>query len=547
LLDARQIRGGLRNTVLQSPIGRAMAGDAALFHALADANPLAVAESAPYQVNAFFHAFSTRKKEIGVDVLCNCNACTEAVNLHVKAVRNFGSVVVKRVRQFEEISGISVIVPRRLLKNSVLLNEYACPGRDAVAIPCGAVCLRGIIKLPGGATMVTSDCFRRMLMGCVLGAAAAAVSVPAVAVELMLIADDEKITWDDAGKPVFMPPGKDHVLVVDIGTDPLAPKVIANLPLMNSIFGPPTNLAITPNQQLALVANSMDWVADGATWKAVPDNKLYVIDLTANPPKLIDTVAVGKQPSGLSINRAGDLALVANRADNSISVLKIAGKSVKLIDTVAMGEQVAHVAIAADGKRAIAAKFPGHKVALLDIDGDKVAYNKQDLPVGLWPYNLDITPDGKLALTADNGNAGAADGNVDTVSVIDLEAKPPRVIDKVVVGDGPEGFAISPTGKFAVALMLRGSNSDKKAFFYNRNGSVVGLAIDGKKVTRTNEIEVRGLPEGVVFSDDGRYLYVGNFLDGDVSILRVDGDKLVDTGKRMALPGHPAAMRGRAR
>ena len=54
-----------------------------------------------------------------------------------------------------------------------------------------------------------------------------------------------------------------------------------------------------------------------------------------------------------------------------------------------------------------------------------------------------------MALTADNGNAGGSDGNVDTASVIDLEAKPERVIDKVVVGDAPEGFAISPTGKLA--------------------------------------------------------------------------------------------------
>ena len=40
---------------------------------------------------------------------------------------------------------------------------------------------------------------------------------------------------------------------------------------------------------------------------------------------------------------------------------------------------------------------------------------------------------------------------------------------------------------------------------------------------------------------------VGNFLDGDISILRINGDRLVDTGKRLALPGHPASMRGRAR
>ncbi len=379
-----------------------------------------------------------------------------------------------------------------------------------------------------------------MLAGC-------ATSPPSNKRELMLVANDQKILWDDAGKPVMMAPGKDNVLVVDIGSDPLAPKIVANLPLMNTVFGPPTNLQITPDGKLGLVANSMDWVADGASWKAVPDNKLYVIDLTLDPPKLIDTVTVGKQPSGMAISHAGDLALIANRADNSITVLKIAGKSVKVIDTVAMGEQVSHVAITSDGKRAVAAKFPGHKAALLAINGDKVTYDKQDIAVGWWPYNLDITPDGKLLLTADNGLSGASDGNIDTVTVIDLEAAPPRVIDKVVVGDGPEGFAISPDGKMAVAVILRGSNADKRAFFYNRNGSVVALKIDGKKVTRTNEVEVRGLPEGLAFSDDGKYLYVGNFLDSDVTILQVVGDQLVDTGKRMTLPGHPAAMRARAR
>ena len=365
--------------------------------------------------------------------------------------------------------------------------------------------------------------------------------------ELMIVGNDEKVSWDADGRNVLLPPGKDSVMVLDIGTNPLEPRVVASLPLMNSIFGPPTNLAITPDEGLALVANSMNWVADGANWKPAPDNRLYVIDLGASPPRLIDTVTVGKQPSGMSINRAGTLALIANRADNSISVLRIAGKTVTLIDTVAIGEQVAHVAFTPDGKRAIAAKFPNHKVAMLDVNGEKVTYNKHDIPVGLWPYNLDITPDGRLALTADNGNAGAADGHVDTVSVIDLEANPPRVIDKVVVGDAPEGFAISPTGKLAVAILLKGTNAPKTEWFYNRNATVVALKIDGKKVTRGNEVEVRGLPEGAVFSNDGRYIYVGNFMDQDISILRVDGDQIVNTGKSFALPGHPASMRGRTR
>ena len=383
------------------------------------------------------------------------------------------------------------------------------------------------------------------LLGALALAGCAGMASPPGKRELIIVANDEKQSWDDAGRGVIGPMGKDSVSIIDIGTDPLAPRMVANLPLANTIAGPPVNLAITPDEGLALVANSLNVVDENGVNKQVPDNRLWVIDLTANPPKLIDTVAVGKQPSGLSINRAGTLALIANRADGSISVLRIAGKKVELIDTVVIGEQVSHVRFTPDGSRALATKFPGHKVAMLDVVGEKVTYTKYDMNVGLWPYNVDVTPDGRLALTADNGNAGAADGQIDTVSVIDLEARPPRVIDKVVIGDGPEGLAISPTGKLAVALLLRGSNAAKSAFFYNRNGSAVAMRIDGKTVTKTNEVEVRGLPEGLVFSQDGRYVYIGNFIDQDISILRVDGDRLVDTGKSFALPGHPASMRGR--
>ncbi len=61
------------------------------------------------------------------------------------------------------------------------------------------------------------------------------------------------------------------------------------------------------------------------------------------------------------------------------------------------------------------------------------------------------------------------------------------------------------------------------------------------------EVEVGALPEGAVFSPDGKYLYVGNYIDRDVSILKVDGTKVTDTGKRLQLPGQPASMRGAIR
>ncbi len=372
-----------------------------------------------------------------------------------------------------------------------------------------------------------------------------AATMPSGKPEYMLVGIDTKVVFADDGSLQLLPPGNDVVAVVDIGTDPENPKIVARLPLMNSVVGPPTNLMITPDGSLALVANSLDWVSDGPNWKFVPDNKLYVIDLTTDPPALIDTVAIGKQPSGLSINRAGNLALVANRADNSISVLSIQGKQVKLVDTVPMGEMVSAVVFTPDGKRALAAKFPGHKVALLEIDGQKVTYSKRDLPVGLWPYNVGVLPDGKLAFTSDNGSAGRSDGHVDTVSVIDLETSPPRVIDKVMVNEAPEGLVVSPTGGVAAAILLGGSDGPKKEWFYNRNGKVAVLKIDGKRVVKTAEVTVGGIPEGAVFSPDGKWLYVGNYVDKNLSVLRVEGDRIIDTGKTVSLPGSPASMRGR--
>jgi DNA-binding beta-propeller fold protein YncE len=394
-----------------------------------------------------------------------------------------------------------------------------------------------------------------------LGAAAGALLVPAgiTRAQLLITGNDEKVWFDDTGKTVNQPPGKDTVSVIDIH-DPAKPRILANLPLMNTIIGPPVNLAITPDQHLALVANSLDWVKDGEGWKGVPDTKIYVIDLTASPPAQIAMVEVGKQPSGMAINRAGTLALVANRADDSVSVLSIDGKNVKLIDTVSVASpavaQAAQpapaalpcaVAITPDGKRALVVKSGANRVALLDIDGQKVSYAKvdgknYDMATGLTPLNVQVTPDGKLAIV--NNIGGGQDGQVDTVGVVDLEASPPRVVDQVVVGDGPEGLAMSPAGGYAASLILNGTGGTPKTAFYRHEKSYVALLkIDGKTVHKVAQTDVGGLAEGIAFSPDGHFLYVGNFVDSDIDILRVEGDALTKVGS-LALPGHPASMRG---
>ena len=62
-------------------------------------------------------------------------------------------------------------------------------------------------------------------------------------------------------------------------------------------------------------------------------------------------------------------------------------------------------------------------------------------------------------------------------------------------------------------------------------------------MTKTQDIELGGLPEAVLFTPDGNYILAGNFLTEDFSILKVNGTEVTDTGKRFKVPGHPASAR----
>lgn len=247
-----------------------------------------------------------------------------------------------------------------------------------------------------------------------LGAAALAATIglaTGAQSQIIISGNDEKVTYNDAGQTIAGPPGKDTVSIIDISSR-TKPNIIASLPLINSIVGPPTNLAVTPDQTLAIVVNSIEDVQDADKWKFVPDDKVFVIDLTAKPPKLIDTLHAGKQASGMAINHAGTLALIANRADNTVSILTISGKEVKVVGTVALApegaqsQQLSAVAITPDGKRALVAKAAANKVAVIDIDGTTVTYKGYDMTTGVFPYNVQITPDGKLGLVTTTAAAG---------------------------------------------------------------------------------------------------------------------------------------------
>jgi DNA-binding beta-propeller fold protein YncE len=379
-----------------------------------------------------------------------------------------------------------------------------------------------------------------LLLSCGLLAASPALA----SIHDILIGLDEKITYDANGQ-VNGPPGKDAVLVMDV-SNPAKPRIRASLPLMNSLLGPPTNLQITADGKLGLVANSVVMNQDGGAWKTAPDNKLFVIDLNANPPKLTDTVTVGMQPSGMAISRKGDLALTANRNGKSVSVLSIQNGSVKSLGDVALEQEAAAVALSPDGKRAFVCLNLANKIAVLTIDGQTVTYDKaMDIPAGFNPYNIDITPDGKYAIAS---NTGAQKNNADAEVIIEATGPHPHVIDIMSPGTGPEGFAISPNGKWAITPLLLGSGAKPGDWFKTKGGELVVMSIGaGGKLAVTGKAALGGLPEGIAYSPNSDYVYVGNYIDKDLQVFRVMNGKPAQVGPNMKLPGQPASMRGLAR
>src|SRR5258708_29821765 len=133
--------------------------------------------------------------------------------------------------------------------------------------------------------------------------AIAAVAAPILSIpglggaQYLIVGNDEKVVWDDAGKAVQRAPGNDTVMILDLSKRD-KPRIAALLKLENTVVGPPTNLAITPDEHLALVANSLDQISDGSGgWQSPPDTKHYATDPKASAPAQIGTSDVGEEPS----------------------------------------------------------------------------------------------------------------------------------------------------------------------------------------------------------------------------------------------------------
>src|SRR6516162_9141255 len=118
------------------------------------------------------------------------------------------------------------------------------------------------------------------------------------AAQIAVSSNDGKVVLNNGTVAVPANPVDDTVTIIDLGVSP--PKVIAEFKAPSSVVGPPQNVAVAPDESFALVAATMKLDPADPT-KQVPDNRLSIIDLKANPPAVIATL---EGPSGTAINPA---------------------------------------------------------------------------------------------------------------------------------------------------------------------------------------------------------------------------------------------------
>jgi DNA-binding beta-propeller fold protein YncE len=321
----------------------------------------------------------------------------------------------------------------------------------------------------------------------------------------------------------------------------MPPKVIAEIKAPASVIGPPQSVAIARDESFALITGAFK-VDPANPKKSVPDNKLTVVDLKAKPPVVIQTVEAGLGAAGVSINRAGTLALVANRNEGTVSVFTIAGNKLTAAGKIQLGDAKSgpcHAVFTPDGKTALVTRDGDHKISILSVDGSKVEDTKEFILGGYRPYSIDVSSKGDIAVT---GHMGGGQGESNVVSVIDLKNKPLRIVDNINVGQTPEGVALSSDGAFLAVNVVNGSNRAKSHPAFNDFGLLKVYSVKGTKLTAVAEAKTGHWCQGVAWSRNNKTVAIQCMVERNLQLFSFNGKSLKPAGA-VALSGGGAGLR----
>lgn len=202
---------------------------------------------------------------------------------------------------------------------------------------------------------------------------------------------------------------------------------IQNFPQQQTWVGGPNMLydAITPDGKMVLSTSPST-------------NTVYAFD--TNNGKQLAVIKVGKAPKGVKVNPDGKLAYVSNQGSANISVVDL--QKLEVVYTIKVTEGPHNARFTKDGNLAYVTLQGGAGIGVIDVANHKMT---KVIPIAgiTGPHNLDLSSDEKTAFVRDF---------VHHVAVVDLASG--KVKKVITVGNGHGGIDVTPDGRYAVTAAI---------------------------------------------------------------------------------------------
>jgi YVTN family beta-propeller protein len=191
----------------------------------------------------------------------------------------------------------------------------------------------------------------------------------------------------------------------------------------------PTTVSLTPDGQLAFVANS-DFHGDH------PRTNVVSVIHTPTMTKITDVEACD-MPHGVKVNHAGTRAFISCMHSDEILELEVATLALTRRARTGAGCSPTYVSVSLDDSRLFVACNTGNTLQVWDARSFR---RLKEIPVGKGAYNVEPSPDGKLVLVSNKKAQSVS--IVDAVALEEIARVP---TSKRIV----HGIAYSPDGRYA--------------------------------------------------------------------------------------------------
>jgi len=319
---------------------------------------------------------------------------------------------------------------------------------------------------------------KRILLSCVLIIAGAAMAMPVLAGETLIVLNKS-----------------DHEAAL---VHPETFTVMFRLPTGKG----PHEAAVSPDGRTAYVTNygATGVFREGARQEFVRGTTITVLDLQARAVKATFDLGEYLMPHGIAVSRNGKLLWVT--VEGSQAVLELDAATGKVLRSWKTEQRTSHmVEPTPDEKKLYVANIGSGSVTVINRATDEV----KSIPTGAGAEGIAITRDGKQVWVTNRG--------ANTISVLDTTS------DAVITS-----FESGGTMPIRVKFTVDG----RQAWVSNARSNAVTV-FDAATRELLGKIEVGAVPVGIQMTPDGKRAFVANTNDNKVTVMDVATRRVLAT------------------